>query len=162
MVTDLTLVPEDDWSRPARLKVLIHVEQRLVAVVFARDAAASTRLWVCVAPEDLAAGGGWLGCWSIDTRKAVTAESLGRMLEELGTEVRRAGRAGPLGAFLDDHIFIEGWDAWGGGIPAPIAEVVPAEVLAGAVGCRSSDDLVARLFGGERRTVEPDQLWKRR
>ncbi|MCZ7475760.1 MULTISPECIES: hypothetical protein [unclassified Micromonospora] len=54
---------------------------------------------------------------------------------------------GVLGAFLDDHVFVEGWDTWGGGVPAPIAEVVPAEAVADAVSCRSSDDLVERLLG---------------
>ena len=135
---------------------MLHVEQRLIAVVVAGDVAVATRWWVCVAPEDLVAGSGWLGCWSLGAGKAVTAASLRRMLEELEWEVARAGRAGRLGAFLDDHIFVEGWDTWGGGVPAPIAEVVPAEAVAGAVSCRSGDDLVERLFGGERRIVESD------
>ncbi|WP_091417923.1 hypothetical protein [Micromonospora tulbaghiae] len=156
MAPYLALVQEDDWSLAARYKVLIHVEQRLIAVVVAGDAAVSTRFWVCVAPEGLVAGSGWLGCWSIGARRAVTAESLRRMLEELEMEVARAERTGLTGAFLDDHIFIEGWDTWGGGVPAPIAEVVPAEAVAGAVSCRSSDDLVARLFSGERRIVVSD------
>jgi hypothetical protein len=124
-------------------------EQRFVAVVMVGETAAATRLWVCVAPDAPTVGSGWLGCWSSCTGGVEVASSLGRLLEDLVAEVARVGRVGPFGAYLDDHLFFEGWDAWGGGIPAPIASLVPGDVLTHAESCHSVDDLVARMFGRE-------------
>jgi len=135
-------------------KYLISGEQRFVVVVMAGEAAAATRLWVCLTPDNPAIGSGWVGCWSSGTGKGETAYSLGQLLEEMNAEVARVGRTGPFGAYLDDHLFFDGWDAWGSGIPAPIANLVPVDVLARAESCRSSDDLVGRLFGRERRTAD--------
>ncbi|MEQ4302467.1 hypothetical protein ABNF97_13910 [Plantactinospora sp. B6F1] len=131
----------------ALFKFVISGEQRFVAAVVACDAAAATRLWVCVAPDDLATGSSWVGCWSGGAGKAETASSLGRLLEELNAEIARVARMGVFGAYLDDHLFFDGWDAWGSGIPAPIANLRPVDVLARAESCRSSGDLVGRIFG---------------
>ena len=137
-------------------KFLISGEQRFFAVVIAGDTAAPTRLWICVAPDGLAAGSGWVGCWSSGVEKVVTASSFGRLLDELNAEVARVGRMGPFGPYLDDHLFFDGWDAWGSGIPSPIANHAPIDLLAGAENCLSSDDLVGRMFGPERRPADSD------
>ncbi len=136
-------------------KLLISGEQRFAVVVIA-DHPAPSRLWICVAPDDLAAGSGWVGCWSSGVGKVETASSLWRLLEELSAEVARVGSIGPFGAYLDDHLFFEGWDAWGSGIPEPIADLVPVDVLARAESCRSSDDLVGRVFGHKGRIANSD------
>ncbi len=78
--------------------------------------------------------------------KTKTPYSLGRLLKELNAEVARVGRPGPFGAYLEDHLFFDGWDAWGSKIPAPISSLAPVDVLARAEGCRSSDDHVSRLW----------------
>jgi len=133
-------------------KYLISGEQRFVVVVIAGEAAATTRLWVCLVSDNPTVGSGWVGCWSSGTGKVETAHSLGRFLEEINAEVVRVGRTGPFGTYLDDHLFFDGWDAWGSGIPAPIENLLPVDVLAGAESCRSSDELVGRLFNREMRT----------
>ena len=138
------------------LKFLISSEQRFAAVVITGDAAVPTRLWVCVAPDDLVAGSGWAGCWSSGIGTLQTASSLVRLLEELNAEVARVERPGPFGAYLDDHLFFDGWDAWGCGIPAPIADLGPADVMARAELRTSSEDLVGRLCGRERGAGDPD------
>ncbi|MFD6712920.1 hypothetical protein ACFWDB_03345 [Micromonospora chalcea] len=130
-------------------KYLVSGEQRFVAVVLAGEDAAATRLWVCLAPEGVTAGSGWVGCWSSSSGQVETAHSLGWLLEALNAGVARVGRVGPFGAFLDDHLFFDGWDAWGSGIPAPIAGLAPVDVMARAESCRSSEDLVGKLFGRE-------------
>lgn len=135
-------------------KYLISGEQRFIVVVLAGEAAADTRLWICLVPDNPTVGSGWVGCWSSGTGKMETAHSLGRLLEELNAEVARVGRTGPFGEYLDDHLFFDGWDAWGSGIPAPISNLSPVDVLARAEGCRSSDDLVSRLFGREKQTAD--------
>jgi hypothetical protein len=137
-------------------KFLIIGEQRFVAVVIAGDAAEATRLWVCVAADESAAGSGWVGCWSSASGKVETASSLERFLEELRAQIARVGRTGPFGAYLDDHLFFDGWDAWGIGIPAPIGDLIPVDVLARAESYQSGGDLVDRLFGREQRAADSD------
>lgn len=144
----------DFTSVMTSFKYLISGEQRFVVVVMAGEAAAATRLWVCLAPDNPTVGSGWLGCWSSGTRKVETGYSLGRLLGEMNAEVARVGRTGPFGSYLDDHLFFDGWDAWGSGIPAPIDNLFPVDVLACAQSCRSSNELVGILFGRERRSVD--------
>jgi hypothetical protein len=138
-------------------KYLISGEQRFIAVVMAGEAAADTGLWVCLAPDNPTVGSGWVGCRSGGTGKMETAYSLGRLLKEMNAEVARVGRTGPFGAYLDDHLFFDGWDAWGSGIPAPIRNLVPVDVLACAESCRSNDDLVDRMFSREKRTTDSSE-----
>ena len=129
------------------LKFLIDGEPRFVAVVVAGDAASATRLWVCVAPDEVAVAGGWVGCWSSGSGEVETAISLERLLEDLRVQVARVGRMGPFGAYLGDHLFFDGWDSWGVGIPAPIVDLTPVDVLAHAESCRSVSEIVERMFG---------------
>jgi len=136
------------------LKLSISGEQRFVAVVIAGDSAEATRFWVCVAPDALVAASSWAGCWSSGSEKVASASSLRLLLEDLRLQVERVGRMGPFGAYLDDHLFFEGWDAWGSGIPAPIADLVPADVITRADTCGSGGELVDRLFGCEQRATE--------
>lgn len=138
-------------------KYLIGGEQRFIAVVMAVEAAGDTRLWICLVPENPTVESGWVGCWSSGTGKVETAYSLGRLLTEMNAEVARVGRTGPFGGYLDDHLFFDGWDAWGSGIPAPLHSLVPVDVLARAESCRSSDDLVGRLFGREKGTTDSSE-----
>jgi hypothetical protein len=128
------------------LKFSIDGEQRFVAAVVVGDSTATTRLWVCLAPEEMAAGAGWIGCWSSGSGKAENAISLRLLLEDLRVQVAGSGRMGPFGPYLDDHLFFDGWDAWGSGIPAPLADLVPADVLSRAEICESVGNVVDRLF----------------
>ena len=61
--------------------------------------------------------------------KMKTVYPIGQLLKELNAEVTRVGRTGPFGAYLEDHLFFEGWDAGGGGIPAAISNLAPVDVL---------------------------------
>lgn len=127
-----------------QLKTVMGGEQRFVAVVFHGDAAAPDRLWVCVRGDQVPTGDAWSGCWS--SAVPGSASLLQRLLENLNNKVVQGGHSGPFGPYLDEHYFFDGWDSWGSGIPSPIADLVPADVIADALPCNSVADLVARLF----------------
>ncbi|MEV6348588.1 hypothetical protein [Actinoplanes sp. NPDC051851] len=57
-------------------------------------------------------------------------------------KVVQVGRLGPYGQFLDDHLFFDGWDSWGSGVPSPLVALAPASVIASAHVCGSIADLV--------------------
>jgi len=112
------------------LKWEIHGEQRFAAVVFRGDAAAPNRLWVCVRGVEVSPESAWSACWSsIDE---MSEPELRQFLRSVDAAVARFGRSGPVGPYLAEHLFFEGWDAWGNGIPAPLADLVPADVVAAA------------------------------
>ncbi|MFC7534087.1 hypothetical protein [Actinoplanes sp. GCM10030250] len=69
------------------------------------------------------------------------------MLADISTEVARVGRMGSFGPYLEDHLFFEGWDAWGNGVPAPLAHMTPADVVAQADVCESDESLMAKVLG---------------
>ncbi|GAB4102024.1 hypothetical protein GCM10028790_10420 [Micromonospora taraxaci] len=138
-------------------------EQRFVAVILAGDAAAPGRLWVCVRGDHAPVRSSWLGCWS--SAKDVAEPGLHQFLEELDERLAQGGRSGPLGLYLDEHHFLEGWDSWGCGIPSPLASVVPDEVVTSAGHALSISELVSGVFGsgecdqdGSRLLCEPSDF----
>src|SRR5256886_16581809 len=88
-------------------------------------------VWACVHGAGTPATRGWLGCWSSGSADIATQE-VRRFLAGLVAKVGAGGRVGPLGPYLAEHYFFDGWDAWGTGIPAPLNAVPPASVIAAA------------------------------
>ena len=116
-------------------------EQRFVAVVFRGDVAVPNRLWVCVRGKESQPNAGWSGCWSCSTEP--TTVDIRQFLQQLNEKVTEGGRIGPFGPYLNDHYFFDGWDSWGSGIPSPLADIQPAEILAIAERALSMDEIAA-------------------
>ena len=114
--------------------------QLFFAVAFRGDPTSPGRLWVCARGKGAPVGAGWSGCWSRDS--AVLGADLQQFLRTLEESVTRGGRSGPFGPYLEDHYFFEGWDSWGSGVPAPLADIRPDEAVESAVSAASIGELV--------------------
>ena len=125
--------------------MLMGGEQRFVAVVFRGDAAASDRLWVCVRGEESRSNASWSGCWSCSTK--LSADDIRRFLQQLNEKVTEGGRIGPFGPYLEEHYFFDGWDSWGGGIPSPLSDVQPIEILENSERVVSMDEIASSAAG---------------
>lgn len=122
------------------LTVLVGGKTRFIAVIFDEDSTTDQRLWVCLRGEGSPSQAAWAGCWS--KSGPVAGSELGRLLVMLDEKITTGGKVGPYGPYLDDHYFFDGWDYWGGGVPAPIAHESAEELLSRARWMSSRDEAV--------------------
>jgi len=106
----------------AAMSVAVGGQQAFVARV-CKDG--DERIWVCVRGEHTSATAGWAGAWSAPLPIAKSA--LSQFLEALSERIREVGALGSFGQYLDGHLFFEGWETWGVGIPAPLAGQSPRD-----------------------------------
>ncbi|MBS2546428.1 hypothetical protein KGQ19_06070 [Catenulispora sp. NL8] len=102
--------------------------QGYVACVLLGDGEKPGRAWICVHNTQLPATRAWLGCWSYEA--GASTEVLRELLVQLVSEISQHARVGPMGPFLGETYFFDGWQIWGIGTPTPLVGVSPAELLA--------------------------------
>jgi hypothetical protein len=101
--------------------------QGFIACVLVGDREKPQRVWVCVHNALLPRTRAWLGSWSSE---ATPSSALVRgLVGRLAGEIAAKARVGPMGPFLGDTYFFEGWQTWGIGLPAPLVDLAPAEVM---------------------------------
>ncbi|MFF1922004.1 hypothetical protein ACFVW8_15700 [Streptomyces sp. NPDC058221] len=104
---------------------------QLLAYVFPDDSNVTRKAWVCVGVGDGHGAPQWVGFWSSGSQ-IPSKVAVEKFLRALAPRVVEGVSVGVMGPFLDDYLFFDGWDTWGPGVPAELANFSPRPPEGGA------------------------------